>query len=289
MRLLCFCIILFFSSLLPAFAGERISDYAANRIDEFMKFRVDISSCQSSEESLRLIDEFERETDSKLPAHSVDLEQERLILESLYIMERHHYLYDDVNMRPKLCDIMKLQMEKNERYISSLKGRSCANKWLYVLTGDVTSIYMTFSLSATLKYGFHVKDLYEKALKQDSRLSYALTNLGQWMFSAPKIFGGGKKKALKCFSSAVSSSRNEGEQFFSDIYMSQFYFDRKETELAKQYLDKAIAYNQDSNYVMQVKLLNDNGWSLFYYNRHRAGVDKDIKESGFKEPVDDED
>ncbi len=278
----CMCV------LCPSFAHAGISSYAEQRIAEFMKFRVEISSCATNKESLQLLAEFKNETDRNLPLHSIDVEQEKLIFDSFYVMERHHYMYDEVDKRPFLCDAMKLQMEKNETYLSKLKGKETANKWLYVLTGDVTSCYMTFSLSATLRYGFRVKELYEKALKLDSGLSYALTNLGQWMFYAPKIFGGGKKKALKCFSHAVESSRNDGEQFFSDIYMSQYYFDRKEMGLSKEFLEKASAYNQDSRYVEQIKMLNENGWSLFYYNRHRAGIDEDIKNSNYKEPVDED-
>ena len=86
----------------------------------------------------------------------------------------------------------------------------------------------------------------------------------------------------------MESSRNDGEQFFSDIYMSQYYFDRKEMGLSKEFLEKASAYNQDSRYVEQIKMLNENGWSLFYYNRHRAGIDEDIKNSNYKEPVDED-
>ncbi|MCR5762160.1 MAG: TRAP transporter TatT component family protein [Treponema sp.] len=254
-----------------------------------MRYRVEASSCKSNNESMKMLDEFKKQTERELPMHAIDIEQELLIFESLYVMERHHYLYDYEDKRPFLCDAMKAQMEKNENYLAKFKSRENANKWLYVLTGDVTSCYMTFSLSATLRYGFHVKDLYEKALKLDSGLSYALTNLGQWMFYAPKIFGGGKKKALKCFTRAVESSKNDGEQFFSDMYMSQFYFDRKKMDLSKKYFDKAYAFNQDSSYLELIKILNENGWSLFYYNRHRAGIDADIKNSNFKEPVDEDD
>ena len=288
MRLFFLTVFVCLSAVCPLFAGAEISSYAAQRIDEFMKFRVEISSCPTDKDSLKMLEDFERETNRNLIDKSLDFEQERLIFESFYVMERHHYLYDNESIRPQLCEAMKNQMEKNEKYLSGLKGKEKANKWLYVLTGDVTSCYMTFSLSATLRYGFHVKDLYECALKQDSGLSYALTNLGQWMFYAPKIFGGGKKKAFKCFSNAVKYSRNEGEQFFSDIYLSQFYFDRKEPSLSKEYLEKALAYNKNSKYVAQIRMLNENGWSLFYYNRHRAGIDEDIKNSNFKEPVDDD-
>lgn len=289
MRIFFICVSFCLFSIFPCFACEEISSYSEQRIAEFMKSRVEFSSCKSNMESMKLLDEFKRQTDQELPLHAIDIEQEKLIFDSFYVMERHHYMYDFEDKRPFLCDAMKSQMEKNEGYLSTLKGRENANKWLYVLTGDVTSCYMTFSLSATLRYGFHVKDLYEKALKLDSSLSYALTNLGQWMFYAPKIFGGGKKKALKCFSRAVESSKNDGEQFFSDMYMSQFYFDRKEMEKSKEFLEKASALNRKSSYLELIKILNENGWSLFYYNRHRAGIDADIKNSNFKEPVDEDD
>lgn len=276
-------------SIASVFARTEISTYAEQRIDEFMQLRVDISSCDTNDEALRLIDEFEKETLKNLEIKAVDFDQECRIFESFYTMERHHYLYDNVNIRKQLCEAMKTQMEKNEAILSGLKDKEFANKWLYVLTGDVTSCYMTFSLAATLRYGFHVKDLYEKALEQDPGLSYCLTNIGQWMFYAPGIFGGGKKKAQKCFCSAVKNSRNDAEQFFSDIYMSQFYFDRKQKKLSKEYLEKASAYNTTSKYIDQLRMLNANGWSLFYFNRNRAGIEEDIKNSNYQEPVDPED
>ncbi len=275
------CVCTLFMTVLccaSVFAGEAISRFTSDTIDTFMNLRIGLSSF-SNYEALEKIDAFEAASFQELPDKALDFDQEKLILESLYAMERYNYLFDYEDKRPGLRVMMKEQMKKNEAWFEASGNATGANKWMYMLTGDVTSCYMTYSVPCTLLYGLHVKKLYQNALKQDSLYSYGCINWGQWLFFAPRIFGGGKNKALKSFENALKGARNDGERYFALIFLSQLWYDKGNTTKYMSYLNQAATYNPTSRFIETIRRCNEEDISLFQYNRERSGVDTHMSDS----------
>lgn len=276
--------LLVFCLRIPLIAENIISSYTEQRVGDFSDLHMRLSTCQSNAEALKAIDEFEEETRIKLQEQAVDLEQEQLILESLYLMERYHYLYDPQKNRKELRLLMKEQMKKNEACIDA-RAKNRVSKWLYLFTGDVISFYMTaHSPAAVFRYGMHVKNLYEKAIKLDPKLTNANINLGNWFFYAPALFGGGLEKAGARYKIAFDGARNDGERYVASIYLSQYYFEKKQPESTKEYLDLADSFNPGGKEVILIRRLNKNGVSLFAYNRDKTGID--VKENEVPEDED---
>ena len=266
-------VLLIFTAYIPLIAESPISSYAEQRIDDFLDLHMKLTTCTSNAEALKKIDEFEEQTKRILQEQAVDLEQEQLILESLYLMERYHYLYDPQINRKELRLLMKAQMKKNEACIDA-RGKNDVSKWLYVFTGDVISFYMTtHSPAAVFRYGMRVKHLYEKAIKLDATLTNANTNLGNWFFYAPVLFGGGLDKAGSRYKIAFDGARIAAEQYTSSIYLSQYWFEKKQYDIAKEYLDLADSLNPNSKEIVLIRRLNQRGISLFTYNRDKTGID----------------
>ncbi len=261
--------------LLPAqlFAGVQISDYTAAKLREFSVYRMHFSAYENVYDVLNDIDTFEAEIQKNLAREAVDYEQEKLIWESEFAMERYVYKFDLDKGQKNIRIMLREQMKRNEAWLKDHEATDGANKWLYVLTGDVTSCYMTFSVAVTLLKGLWVRELYEKAVEQDPLFQQANTNLGQWLFYAPGIFGGGKKKALARFQQAYDGARTEVEQYFAGVYLSQGLLENKESALSSQYLSKSDKMNPNSKWIATIKRINAQNISLFKYNRKRSGID----------------
>ncbi len=275
--LLCLC------AAFPVCGGEVISSYTQEKIDEFMTLHMQLTACATNAEALAKIDAFEAETDSMLPSVAVDYEQEKLILESVYLMERYHYKFDPNKNRAELRALFKSQMQKNEELLDSLPKGENANKWLYLFTGDVTSFYMTRSLPATLRYGMHVKKLYQKALELDAGFTFANLNLGNWIFYAPKIVGGGLNKSQVWFQTAFDNARTAGEQYAAALQLSQFWFEKQEPDKCREYLAVAERLIPGSKEVARTRKVNNFGISLFQYNRNQSGIDEKMDKAEMDE------
>lgn len=261
------------------FSEGRISDYTLNNLNELMNMMMEFSGRDDSPEKiLKEIDNFEKKVYSELEAHALDYEQEKLIFESDFAVQRYTYIFSvSDNLRNVRLEL-KEQTEKNERFLAS-HDSSQVNAWMYSLTGDVTSLYMTFSFWLTIRNGFHIKDLYEKALAANPNLPCACSGLGQWFLYAPGIFGGSMSKAGIRFKHGYDTASNEGEKFFACLYYSQFLFETGKKSEAKTYLAEAEEIFPAGKNIKLYRRLNEKGISMFDYNREHTGVDKNKNEN----------
>ena len=272
-----FFLTIIFLSALNLFASAQISDFTEEKIKDFLTIRIELKSADDAD-ALEKIDEIQSKVFSELAENAVDLEQEKLILESFYFMEKYEHALDPEKNRDSLRKEMKVLMKKIFSCIDS-RGEKNASKWLYNVCGDVTSYYMTRSIKATFFYGLKVKDMYEKAVKIDSTLSTANVSLGNWFFYAPRIFGGGKDKAFLCYKAALEGATTAGEQYIAYQSLSQLFFELKDMNQCEKNFKKARELKIGTKELDLMQRCNDAGYSIFQYRRNRAGIDEKIPEA----------
>ena len=264
--------------LSPLAAGERLSDYSLQKYQEFTGNRVRWTTYRDNKAILNEIDAFMADVHRNLPYKALDYEQERLFWESNYQVETFCYIFavEDLDLKEVRLALKEL-MQKDEAYIAAhekMKGpQGGVAPQMYILTSDVTSCYMSFSVASAMFHGMRVKGLYSAALKKDASLWNANTGMGQWLYYAPGVFGGGLKKASKYFQTAYEGAKDDGDRFFTSVYLSQIRFEEGDSAAASRYLAEAESICPESLHVKLVRRQNAKGRSIFYYNRHRSGVD----------------
>lgn len=261
------------------FASGILSDFTQEKISEFSTLKIQLKSVDDSA-ALARIEEIRDSVIAELPSVANDFEQERRILESIYFMESYEHLITP-EKRGELRKIMKAYMNENIACLNSRKEDE-RSPWLYVVCGDVTAYYMTRSIPATLLYGLRIKEWYEKGSEVGGGVSGASMSLGNWLFYAPPPFGG-KKKAMASYERAISLAKTDGELYLAYEFLSQLYFEMKNSEKCNEYMQKAYSLNLGTKELDKVKKCNEAGYSLYQYNRNRAGIDEKIPEDEMEE------
>jgi len=258
---------------LVALCARDLSNAEQQAIDDFMLFRVKITTIKDFHKALKTINEYQEQNKSLITSFS---DEAQLIINNFIVLEQYNYIYNiDIN-DSNLQDLILSQNSKNDKWFDA-HNKNTINKWLYCTAADIKSCCLQFvSKTDAMKIGLSIKDYYKTALKLDKNMSYALFGLGQWLIQAPAIAGGNKNDAIETFKLAVNSSRNNAETFYGYIFLSQAYFTKKETSKASNMLTKALSIEPQSNYIAFIKILNESNYSLYYYVTHREKIDKKL-------------
>lgn len=205
-------------------------------------------------------------------------EQEALILESFYYSELYNYIWDDKSNDKMLQDIFTKQIEKNDKFIESNEGN--VSDWMYMNTADCYSNYMSYNpVSGAMKYGTKVKKYYEKALEINPKNSTCRTHYAQWFYWAPGISGGGKKKALSQFKTAMEDANTPADKFYAYIFYSQIALEQIDSKTCSEYLNKAKEIFPKSTYVTELEYWNGRGYSLFGKDKKKAEEERNVSTS----------
>ena len=258
----------------PTFAGNSLSseDFAAIR--NLLDYRPVLTS-KSPEEALILIKEY-RERLLTPENKAKFTEQGNLILDSLLTSEEYNYYYEMDEKHPKLKEIIFPHNEMLENWIKSHTQEEIS-ALLYVIAGDLLSCSMgLYPVPKAMEIGLVIKDYYDIALEKEPNIFFGNLNMAQWYFHAPAIGGGSKKKADELFKVALANTEGTGDEFYTNLIYSQFLYDQKDEAKAATYFQKAYEIQPDSKKLALVKLLNDNGYTLFYYTLNRAKVEKKL-------------
>ena len=274
-----FSFVLIFSPFAGILSAENvISDYTTQKVEEFVNTRIALKS-EDFNFAIDTINKLWADSLAGLSEQAKDLEQESCILDSMYFMEIYDRTLAAGDKRPDLRKKMKEQMKRNKRCVSArTEDEKPVSDWMYLFTGDVTSYYMTRSVAATLLHGLDVKGCYENAISVNPERASAHVSLGNWRFYAPGLFGGGKKRAQNQLDKAVASAKIPGEQYMSYLSYSQVNYERGNTDVAKEYLDKAKALGLGQKELDLIERCNEKGYSYFQYLRNRSGIDKEMAE-----------
>ncbi len=254
-------------------AQEKLSQNAINLIDSFFDLRMTLS-CFSDEETEKIlssIDNFSTENKEKIKKCA---EQEKIILENFIAMEKYNYLYEKPGQARIQHEELFKSLQKCQAFAQQ-HNDSELDAYFFCTWADITSCYMGYSLKDVIKYGTEVKPLYEKALKENPKLSYALTNIGQWYYFAPKIAGGSKKKTLEYFTMAKDCAESTSQKYFANIFLSQILFEQKDLKKCNELLDEATTFCPQSKYLEKIKGANSQGLSLFEFNKKKSSLNEE--------------
>ena len=127
-----------------------------------------------------------------------------------------------------------------------------------------------------LKEGMQIKVYYEASLAQDPDFSYCLVNYGQWLYHAPAIAGGNKKKALECFYRASEMAKMPFEVYYANFLISQLELDNHNEQAYKETFEKAVSAREGNLYLDFVRKVNAGGYTIFYYIANREKVEKEL-------------
>ncbi|MBR5095907.1 MAG: hypothetical protein IK094_02235 [Treponema sp.] len=259
--------------LLPIFsAGAELSPLAQKSVDDFMALRMKIAGL-GPDKALAQVADFEK----KLSVDSTFRDEEdRLVLVNFIVMEKYNFLRKEKGTKEQLKKLLKELKERNEAWFDKHSEEE-AGKWLLATSADVTSCYMSYSLSEVIKSGMSLRDRYKESVEKNPDFSYGWNNLGQWYYWAPAINGGSDKKAGEAFEAAVKSAKTKAEKFFACVFYSQFMFEEKDFKKAASLLDEAEAQDPGNPYIAFMRKINAGGDSFFDWNKKNSQMDNDKK------------
>ena len=259
--------------LLPIFsAGAEISDGAQKSVDDFMNLRMKIAGLDS-DTALAQVADFEKKLAIDSTFHD---EEDRLVLVNFIVMEKYNFLRKQKGTKAQLKKLLKALKERNEAWFQK-NSYDKAGKWLLATSADVTSCYMSYSLSEVMKSGMSLRDKYKDSVQKNPDFSYGWNNLGQWYYWAPGINGGSDKKAGDAFEEAVKCAKTKAEKFFACIFYSQFLFEEKDFKKSAGMLDEAEAQDSGNPYVAFMRKINAGGDSFFDWSKKNSQMDNDKK------------
>lgn len=259
-----FILFLYILLISPLWSQNAVSKQAENLFEAFMDLRRTLSYTETDTQALEEIEVFMKE--KYQPLKDSFSEEENMIMENFYLTERYNYLQYDKNGGAEISEKELLsQLEKNTAFFSKNKGKDFS-PWNLVTSANVIGCYMSFHpIPAALKYGQTQKEYYRNAWEQTGDFWYASSHYAQWFFFAPGFYGGGKKKAEALFLKSLELAKTDTEKYYSNIFLSQFYFTEGNKNLSKEYLDKADTYLPGGRYVEFIRKINSQGKSTFEY------------------------
>ena len=244
------------------FAMESISELAETTMESFLQVRMVCSKYDTDQESLQEIQNYVDNVYN--PIKDKLNYQEQMILDNLIIMERFNYLKNDPKEGSETAKRELLsQLKLNTSYIDKERDLS---PWLYTTSGNVIGCYMSFyPIPVAIKYGMRQKRYFETACRLDENFSYGEAHLAQWLIVAPRIYGGDEDRAGELFRSALENAHTDGEKYYCNIYLSQYYYEIGQYDKVSLYLNEAEKYFPQSNYIVKIREMNKKGSSIFSY------------------------
>ena len=261
-------------------AFAEISEQEEKLILEIFDFRLDLCCVGNDkvghdQECANLCDKKLEEVKTIFQTENFS-EESQLVITNILVQEKYNYLYNENPKNAELKPIITGCYDRTVKFANEHKNKTLS-KYFYVIAGDVLSSSLQYlPLSKAMSEGMMIKTYYEAALNQDSQFSYALTNYGQWLYHAPSIAGGSKKKALEYFYKAAECAKIPFEQYYSNFLISQIELENKNISSYKIAFEKALAARQNNQYLEFVRKINDAGYSIFYYIPNREKVEKEL-------------
>ncbi|MBQ0039584.1 MAG: hypothetical protein KBS64_04085 [Treponema sp.] len=253
---------------LTAFAGTKFNEVDQAVIDRFWTYRMEATCIENDEETVQALDRYKEVHADEISQIS---EEAAILLDALILMERYNYIYvfpgEDKASRPPFEKMRK----RIKKYLENKKD-SEVTPYILLCNADITSYYMSYSITDIIFNGMSVKKYQEKAVEQGKNFSPAMLNLSTWYYYSPKIFGGSKEQTRKWLIKALENARIDAETFFAKLAYSQFLFEMKEYEESARQLDDAEKLCPGSRRVKLLREQNALGLSLNDYNKKRSKI-----------------
>lgn len=252
--------------LMTLSANPVLSSAEQKAVDDLLEYRIYAATLPFNEAVSALT---AYKTKNNTNAKSLGFSEEAsLILDALVDLDILPLYQANDSNDPKIKQVAEAQYNKLESWIDSHKGET-PNKWTYCLAAEAFDWYLVYlPMTQILSKGLLPKQYYQKALEQDPDMSYAHCGLGQWMYYAPVVGGGGGlKNAAAELSKAVKCAKSDADKFISHLFYSQVLIEQKDKAGAKKELDAAAAISPGSKRLARIKQMNDAGFSWFEFAR----------------------
>lgn len=275
MKKILFAIFALFFSVNFIFAKENLSEKEQNFINQVLDFRFNLRSFETVEECIKNADDYISNLAKNDDYINAD-EEFKLTIDNLVSVAKFNVIYEKDMKSPVLKELMMAQYEKVIAYNEKTNVDN-RNKWYIVTSYDVINSTMQFlPQSNAIKYGLEEKDVYDAMMKKYPDFSYLFINTGLWYMFAPAIGGGSDVKAMDYFQNAINKATTNYEKYYANLYYSQLLFDKKKYDEAAKYLQNAENLLPGKRYIKFIKLLNENGYSVYYYTSNKEKVDKKL-------------
>ena len=244
-------------------------------IHRVLDARLSTRLCKTTDEAIAKMDALKADLIKERVLKNQNTEEE-LIVENMIHLERYNYMYEKDMKSAELKPFILAQYDKINAYKDSNPDLNYS-PWFILSSGDVINSSMQFIPQATaIKMGLREKDEYDKVVKENPKISFALINSALWYYFAPAIGGGSKSIAKDEFKNAVEYAQCDYERFYSRVFLSQIYYDEGKKDECKTLLDECDKILSGNVYIPFIRMLNNAGYSLLYYTTNREKVDKKL-------------
>lgn len=269
--LFCLFLSVFSSNLFSAEFSAVEEQYIA----EILEKRMTLRTYDNSDQCIQAAKSFIKANDEN-PLYKNGSQEFQLTVENLLKTALYNCLYEKNMKDPALKTLMTAQYEKIFAY-NEKNPEENRNRWYNVSSSDIINSTMQFlPQNQAIRLGLAEKDLYDSMMKIYPDFSYLFINSGLWYMFAPAIGGGSDVKAMEFFQKAIDTAKYSYEKYYACIYYSQLLFEKNKKSESKELLSKAEEVLPGKRYIKLINLLNDNGYSVFYYTNNREKVDKKL-------------
>lgn len=272
---------LFSLSSLQKTMAEAFTQTENDFIEELFDFRLSLRACATPDESIEKILLFEKQNEKVLEAFG---EEAALTCRNMLATALYNCEYEKDMHSPKMEGILRPQYEKMTEYTEG-KTASQMNPLFVLTSADLTNSMMQFlPRSSSITLGLQEKKDYAQIVQENPKMSLALTLSGWWYYYAPAVGGGSVSKAGEFFKEAQQCALSAYDRYYANINLAQFYFEQKDKEKCRLYMEEAEKVLPDTRYTALIKRINSLGYSLFDYNMNsrREKIDRKLLEGTSK-------
>lgn len=234
-------------------------------IDGLLEYRVYVSTL-SADDAIAALNSYRTQNFTQAKTASFS-EEAKLILDAFSELDQLVYLQVKNSEDPQIKAIASTQYDKLQAWMDAHPSET-PNKWMYCAAAEAFNWYLAYlPMTQILSKGLLPKQYYEKALEQDADMVYALCGLGQWLYYAPALGGGGNKPAKTQLEHAVKAAKTNADKFTAHMAYSQILFETKDKSGAAKELDAAEAIQNGSKRLARLRQVNNMGMSWFAFSK----------------------
>lgn len=251
-------------SLLPA--NPVLTAKEETAIETLLETRV-AASCLTCNDAVACLSTYR--TNHLTAADTAGFSDEaKLILDALVDLDILTYYQVENSKDPRIQQVAEKQYLALQGWMDAHPSET-PNKWTYCLAAEAFDWYLAYlPMTQILSKGLLPKQYYQKALEQDPDMAYAHCGLGQWMYYAPVVGGGGGTKNAKAeLEKAVKAAKTAPDAFITHLFYSQILYETKDKAGARRELDEAETAYNGSHRLQRFRQMNDAGFSWFEFAR----------------------
>lgn len=247
-------------------ANPSLSPAEQKALDDLFEYRM-YASTLSADAAMSSLDSYRTQNFSAAKTAGFS-EEAKLILDAFVDLEKLVYMQTINSEDTSIKAIAEAQYKKLQDWIDAHPSET-PNKWTWTAAAEAFNWSLAYlPMTQILSKGLLPKQYYQKAIDMDSEMTYALCGLGQWLYFAPAVGGGGgNKNSRATLEKAVNAAKTNPEKFIAHLYYSQILFQMNDKTGAAKELDIADAIQPGSKRLARFRQVNAKGMSWFEFTR----------------------